>query len=718
MTSIRWRLLTLCITLVTVPTLIVGTLAYTTLSQETMKTLDEKLAQTATNWRITAYSYINQEDRILRREESLTKQRLAAISLDTVKFLEIASYGNGSIRGQGTFNISLQAISDIRVGRSGYVFILDANGTYLLSRGRLDDGGNIFQDGGEGASDFAHEMINAAGRLDPGQTYEISTVWAESRDAPARRYLASVASYKPLGLAVVTVSPYTDFKSYDLGGILQKELKDIIAEQRIGETGNIWVVDGKGDLLVSKDRLRDGENIMDEKDLRGAYYVRALIDCAQYAQENETCHTDHPWKDVEDTSPTLTHSSAAYVPGWDWAIVASIKDVEYTETQRRVAALIIIISAISIIAGSAAAYWLTLEITNPIKRLEEKSLRAAGGDLDISAQDIASLGGEIGNLAASFDTMVANLRKKILEAESSKAALTSSNMEIEEAKGDLEAKLDELGTARTALLNMMEDLTEAKAGLETKVEERTKDLMKALEEVKASDQMKDNFLAITSHELKTPLTPIILYTELLQETLKDLDPANRQFLDTVHSEALLLRDLILDILELAKIDARQRMYNIVPANMRDVLAEAVAEVEPIADARKIMITNEADSSLPMVPLDKSAIKRVLTNLLTNALKFSPNGSKITMNAALEGDMMLVSVKDEGIGIDKVYHQRIFDRFFQVEKAQSRAHGGTGLGLAICKGNVEAHGGRIWLESEPGKGSTFKFTLPLTQKGGN
>ncbi|MFH1056021.1 MAG: PAS domain S-box protein [Candidatus Altiarchaeota archaeon] len=259
-----------------------------------------------------------------------------------------------------------------------------------------------------------------------------------------------------------------------------------------------------------------------------------------------------------------------------------------------------------------------------------------------------------------------------------------------------------------------EKLEHGKCDLEGKVEERTRDLRKALAVVKESDKMKDDFLAITSHELKTPLTPIILYTELLQQNLKGLDSKNREFLDMIHMESLHLRDLILDILELAKLDARQKVFDMKPARIDRLIEASIKDVEPIAKAKNIKISTEVHRMLPEVFLDEQSIHRVMNNLLTNALKFSPDGSTITIKAAKKGKEILISVRDNGIGISKKNQGKVFDRFFQAEETRSREHGGTGLGLAIAKGIIDSHRGRIWLKSKLKRGSTFYFTIPLLQ----
>ncbi|MBD3261045.1 MAG: PAS domain S-box protein, partial [Candidatus Altiarchaeales archaeon] len=275
----------------------------------------------------------------------------------------------------------------------------------------------------------------------------------------------------------------------------------------------------------------------------------------------------------------------------------------------------------------------------------------------------------------------------------------------------LEEKIGELKRSREAMLNILEDLNEAKEGLEKEVKERTSELRKALKQAKSADHMKDNFLAITSHELKTPLTPIILYTELLKEN-EALDAENKQYVDTIYQEAIRLRDLILDILDLAKLDANQKQFRMEEASIKKVLEDSIEEVKAMAQTRKIKIILEVGKEIPDAQMDYEAIKKVCKNLLTNAIKFSPEESQIHVKARKNKDKIQVSVKDGGIGIEEDQREKIFDRFYQADSEHNREYGGTGLGLVICKGNINAHKGRIWVESKKEEGSTFNFTLPL------
>ena len=343
------------------------------------------------------------------------------------------------------------------------------------------------------------------------------------------------------------------------------------------------------------------------------------------------------------------------------------------------------------------------EITHGIEEVRRKNLDYK---IKVKTRD------ELGKLASAFNHMTEDLKKSRSELEKYSKTLEK---QVASRTRELNTKVKELTDARTAMLNMMEDLLEAKKEVEKKVEERTQELKKAYEELKELDRMKDEFLAITSHELKTPLTSIILLTEMLMEDLKDkLNEEEKEDLRTIYQESLRLRDLILDVLELSKLESGRRIFNLRPLNVKSIVEQTFANIRGLAEARKIALKYHLPHNLPKVIGDEEALIKVLNNLLNNAIKFSPEGSSVEVEAERKKNVVEFRVIDHGIGIPKSEHKKIFDRFYQVERVKSRKYGGTGLGLSICKKIINAHKGKIWVKSKPGEGSIFYFTLPIAK----
>jgi signal transduction histidine kinase len=231
-------------------------------------------------------------------------------------------------------------------------------------------------------------------------------------------------------------------------------------------------------------------------------------------------------------------------------------------------------------------------------------------------------------------------------------------------------------------------------------------------EIDRANRMKSEFLANMSHELRTPLHTVIGFSELLREEVKGpLNVDQKRFVNHIHKDAQHLLTLINEILDLSRIEAGKLMLSRETLDLNAVLDDATSSIRPQCGTKSIRI--EADIPLPIfIDGDRVRVRQILYNLLSNAVKFTPDGGCIRIGVCCAGGVAEISVSDTGIGIPPEEHQSIFDKFHQVVTATSGIREGTGLGLPITKRLVEEHGGRIWLASEPGKGSRFTFTLPL------
>jgi signal transduction histidine kinase len=226
------------------------------------------------------------------------------------------------------------------------------------------------------------------------------------------------------------------------------------------------------------------------------------------------------------------------------------------------------------------------------------------------------------------------------------------------------------------------------------------------------DRMKTELLGTVSHELRTPLGSIKGYaTTLLTHGNRLRKDEQREFLEIIDSEADRLRDLIENLLDLSRLEAGVLRIDRQPVRLGRSAHEVVRKVQLTATGHQLALEWPEDD--PLVDADGKRVYQIMQNLITNAVKYSPDGGCITLSARTDRRQLVICVTDEGLGIPQSEIDKIFDRFHRVQTEVSRGIGGTGLGLAICKGLVEAHGGRIWAESGgDGKGSTFRFTLPL------
>jgi signal transduction histidine kinase len=231
-------------------------------------------------------------------------------------------------------------------------------------------------------------------------------------------------------------------------------------------------------------------------------------------------------------------------------------------------------------------------------------------------------------------------------------------------------------------------------------------------QLEIASKHKSQFLANMSHELRTPLNAILGYTELIMDDIYGEVPERvAEVLERVQKSGQHLLGLINAVLDLSKIEAGQLTLSISDYSMMEVVHTAVASVESLAAEKQLTLSIELSPELPPGKGDERRLAQVLLNLLGNAIKFTDAG-EIRVRVTASDGAFLVAVSDTGSGISEVDQAKIFEEFQQADSSSTKEKGGTGLGLSIAKRIVEMHGGRIWVESSPGHGSTFWFTLPM------
>ena len=236
-------------------------------------------------------------------------------------------------------------------------------------------------------------------------------------------------------------------------------------------------------------------------------------------------------------------------------------------------------------------------------------------------------------------------------------------------------------------------------------------LLRDVTRLKELDRLKSEFVMTASHELRTPLTSIGMSIDLLLESaLEKLDDKEQQLLSAAHDEMQRLKVLINNLLDLSKIEAGkiEMEFDCVPVNL--LFEKAVSPLIGQANDKEVELSFAVPEGLPQVKADANKITWVLTNLVSNALRYTDSGGHVRLFAEHFGSQIHTSVSDDGAGIPYEYQTKIFEKFVQVKS--DRPGGGSGLGLAICREIVRAHGGSIWVDSIPGEGSTFTFTLPV------
>ena len=232
---------------------------------------------------------------------------------------------------------------------------------------------------------------------------------------------------------------------------------------------------------------------------------------------------------------------------------------------------------------------------------------------------------------------------------------------------------------------------------------------------KQLDEMKSNFIQMVSHELRSPLASIKqLLTVVLDGLAGDLATKQRDLLSRSQLKIQNLLDLINDLLDVAKIESGHGFQQQVPLRLEAVLEQTVALLVPRAESHHVALRLELPPGLPLIQADPRSMDELFTNLISNAVHYSPDGGDVTVVAVSHGDYLEILVKDTGVGIEAEEIPKIFDKFYRVKHPKTRQVIGTGLGLAIVKGIVDSHRGSIEVESEPGVGTTFRVLLPAVQ----
>jgi signal transduction histidine kinase len=280
---------------------------------------------------------------------------------------------------------------------------------------------------------------------------------------------------------------------------------------------------------------------------------------------------------------------------------------------------------------------------------------------------------------------------------------------------------DELGGLADELNRMAASLQGSVQSLERRVEERTRELQQALAELsekgrqlEVASEHKSEFLANMSHELRTPLNAIIGFSQVLRKRMfGEINAKQEEYLDDILSSGHHLLSLINDVLDLSKVEAGQVELEVATFSLREALERGVVMVREPAVKKGVRLSLVLAPDVDLVDGDERRLRQVVYNLLSNAVKFTPGGGCIDVASSRVNGEVRVTVTDTGPGIAPDDHERIFEEFQQTDVGVDQREG-TGLGLALSKRLVELHGGRIWVESEPGEGSRFVFTLPIEQ----
>jgi two-component system phosphate regulon sensor histidine kinase PhoR len=426
-------------------------------------------------------------------------------------------------------------------------------------------------------------------------------------------------------------------------------------------------------------------------------------------------------------------------------------DAEMEHRRHILWAALALASLVSVLLCTAAAQVLS----RALRRMTEAARRMAAGDLDVrirpaGADEIAELGRALDAMAGSLASTLTTLRTErdllgvILESmqegvlvldEDGRMILVNPALRATLALGanaegraalelirnaDLQSILDRAQTGQGSVSGEIETtgpkprrLLVHAAPLPS-LNRKPQGLLAVfvdVSEIRRLETLRKDFVANVSHELRTPITAVRSAVDTLRHTLARDPTASERFVDIIDRNAQRLGALVEDLLDLSRIESKEYRPEATPVSLRAVSEQVLTLLRPRVEGKGIEIANDIPADLPPARADRKGLEQVFTNLLDNAVKYCGPGTRVRLRAAQNGGTLRVEIADSGPGIEPRHLPRLFERFYRVDSGRSRDMGGTGLGLSIVKHLVEAMTGAIGVDSTPGRGSTFWFTLP-------
>ncbi len=435
---------------------------------------------------------------------------------------------------------------------------------------------------------------------------------------------------------------------------------DVVSRIKIGQAGLAFVIDSSGTLIAHPDIGL----VLQKTDMTRLAQVAALGTASAADINSSAPAIRHNLKGTE----VLTANAA--IPTLDWTVFVEVPLAEALQPTYASLKLMGLLLLAGLAVSILASFFLARLMVRPIRALQEGAAQVGAGNLDQTIT--VTSGDELESLAQQFNQMAAHLK-------------------------------------------------ESHAELEQKVDARTRELSAALQQVQEKSlqleiagKHKSEFLANMSHELRTPLNAIIGFSEVMLERMfGEMNAKQEEYLRDIQSSGQHLLSLINDILDLAKVEAGRMELHLVACHLPTAIDNALALIRERAQRNDISLSAEIDPQLGEIKVDERKLKQILLNLLSNAVKFTPKGGSITVMARLTSEMAEIAVADTGLGIAPDDQAAVFEEFKQVGTDCARKAEGTGLGLALTRRFVELHGGGMRLQSAPGLGSTFTFTLPLS-----
>ena len=439
--SIRWQLMAICILLVAVPVIVLGIMSYQNVRQETFSQIEERLQEQALQLKLLVrgtYEEIQTQEKNMRE---IARQIVSAQAESVSRFVDGWSGDEEALK---------KSIAAIKVGSTGYIWVLDYKGNYVVSQFRERDGENVFDARDADGNLFIQDAIGRGRRLTGNQTAYQSYPWKNEGDKRARDKIAALVHDAGRGW-VIGISVYYDelvdtaFAARKIQG-LKKELAGAV----VGKTGYVFILNEKGEYVLSYQGLRDGENVWSTKDADGNLFIQEMVKKAKGLGADETATTYYPWRNQGESTARLKLASYAFFPEWNWVVAPSAYQEDFLDGLKNIKRLTLLVGIVAVAAGSLVAYLFAGAMSRKFNILARNMRRVSFGDLNVTV-DTDQGTNEIGQMNTAMDQMIANLRGAVHVAE-------------QIAGGDLEAQVrilseeDSLGKSLDAMIMKLREI--------------------------------------------------------------------------------------------------------------------------------------------------------------------------------------------------------------------------------------------------------------------
>ncbi len=455
--SITWQLMTICTLLVAIPVSFFGFLSYRTIRTETFGQIEQRLQQQALQVNLLVESAY-EEIETNRKDSDILARKIVGSQADAVKRL--------MTDWRGSEEQLKNLIASINVGKTGYIWVLDYDGNYIVSQGRQSDGKNVWDVRDANGNLFIREAVAKARQLSGDQVAYYQYPWKNQGEDRSRDKIAALLHDVDRQWVVGIGVYYDELIDMTFAANKINALKDQLASVVVGKTGYLFILDEKGNYILSYKRGRDGENIWNAKDADGKLFIQEIVKKGSALGSHETSTTYYPWKNEGDDEARLKLASYTFMPQWKWVVAASAYQDDFLDGLKEIFSLTIIICVVSILVGSTVAYLFTRFMTQKFKILVDGMNRIALGDLSIQTEESPGKN-EIGQMVGSMGKMVANLNDTV-------------EMAKRLAEGDLRVRVN--------ILSDKDSLGQSLAAMVEKLQAVVSDVRTAADQVAAGSQ--------------------------------------------------------------------------------------------------------------------------------------------------------------------------------------------------------------------------------------